>query len=61
MLVLTRRNGESIIIEGKIEIKVLKIKGSQVHLGIDAPREVTVHRKEVWLKIRQEKGLNIRR
>lgn len=55
MLVLTRRKGESIILQDRIEIKVLKIRGSQVHIGIDAPREVTVHRKEVWLRICQEK------
>jgi len=51
MLVLTRRAGESIIIDDKIELKVLKIRGSQVHLGIDAPRQAAVHRKEVWLRI----------
>ena len=54
MLVLTRKTGQSIIISDKIEIKVLKIRGSQVHLGIAAPREVTAHRKEVWLRIREE-------
>ena len=57
MLVLTRRTGESIIIDDRIEIKVLKIKGSQVHLGIDAPREAIVHRKEVWLRIQAEKSV----
>ncbi|MEJ2131429.1 MAG: carbon storage regulator CsrA [Gammaproteobacteria bacterium] len=57
MLVLTRRTGESIIVDDKIEIKVLKIKGSQVHLGIDAPREAVVHRKEVWLRIQAEKNV----
>ena len=51
MLVLTRRAGESIMIDNEIELKVLKIRGSQVHLGIDAPKESAVHRKEVWLRI----------
>ena len=51
MLVLTRRAGESIMIDDKIELKVLKIRGSQVHLGIEAPRQAAVHRKEVWLRI----------
>ena len=51
MLVLTRRAGESIMIDDKIELKVLKIRGSQVHLGIEAPRAAAVHRKEVWLRI----------
>jgi len=45
MLVLTRRAGESIMIDD------VKIRGSQVHLGIEAPRQAAVHRKEVWLRI----------
>ena len=54
MLVLTRRAGESIMIDDEIELKVLKIRGSQVHLGIDAPKDATVHRKEVWIRIHGE-------
>ena len=54
MLVLTRRAGESIMIDDEIELKVLKIRGSQVHLGIDAPKRAAVHRKEVWLRIQGE-------
>ncbi|MCR9278980.1 MAG: carbon storage regulator CsrA [Pseudomonadaceae bacterium] len=54
MLVLTRRAGESIMIDDEIELKVLKIRGSQVHLGIDAPKNAAVHRKEVWLRIRED-------
>jgi carbon storage regulator len=54
MLVLTRRAGESIMIDDEIELKVLKIRGSQVHLGIDAPKRAAVHRKEVWLRIQDE-------
>ena len=54
MLVLTRRAGESIMIDNDIELKVLKIRGSQVHLGIDAPKKAAVHRKEVWLRIHGE-------
>jgi carbon storage regulator len=54
MLVLTRRAGESIMIDDEIELKVLKIRGSQVHLGIDAPRKAAVHRKEVWIRIHGE-------
>lgn len=56
MLVLTRRAGESIMIDDKIELKVLKIRGSQVHLGIEAPRQAAVHRKEVWLRIQDDQG-----
>ncbi len=51
MLVLTRRAGESIMIDGRIELKVLRIKGSQVHIGIEAPRETAIHRKEVWVRL----------
>ena len=54
MLVLTRRAGESIMIDDEIELKVLKIRGSQVHLGIDAPKHAAVHRKEVWLRIQED-------
>ena len=54
MLVLTRRAGESIMIDDDIELKVLKIRGSQVHLGIEAPKQAAVHRKEVWLRIQTE-------
>ena len=51
MLVLTRRAGESIMIDGRIELKVLRIKGSQVHVGIEAPQDTKIHRKEVWLRL----------
>jgi carbon storage regulator len=54
MLVLTRRASESIMIDGRIELKVLRIKGSQVHIGIEAPRETTIHRKEVWVRLQDE-------
>ncbi len=53
MLVLTRRAGESVMIDGNIEIKVLRIRGNQVHLGIDAPAETLVHRQEVWVRLQQ--------
>ena len=58
MLVLTRRAGESIMIDGQIELKVLRIKGSQVHIGIEAPRETAIHRKEVWVRM-QDAGEDI--
>lgn len=54
MLVLTRRAGESVMIDGHIEIKVLRIRGNQVHLGIDAPSETLVHRHEVWVRLQQD-------
>lgn len=54
MLVLTRKENESIIIGNEIEVKVLDLKDNQVKLGIVAPRAVTVHRREVYLAIQAE-------
>ena len=54
MLVLTRRPGESIVVGQNIVITVIEIKGGQVRIGIDAPREVQVHREEVYEQVRQE-------
>ena len=56
MLILTRRMGESLIIDDDIKIKVLSIKGRQVRIGIDAPKEVAVHREEIYKRIQQEQG-----
>jgi carbon storage regulator len=50
MLVLTRKTGQSIVIDGGIEITVLEVRGEQVRLGIAAPREIKVNRKELLLK-----------
>lgn len=47
MLVLTRNKNESIVIAGNIEIVVVEVRGDKVRLGINAPKEVSVHRKEV--------------
>ncbi len=54
MLVLTRKEDESIMIGDDIEVKVLDVKEHQVKLGIDAPRSVVVHRREVYLAIQAE-------
>ncbi len=54
MLVLTRRENESIMIGDSIEVKLLDVKENQVKLGIAAPRDVPVHRKEVYLAIKAE-------
>ncbi len=58
MLILTRRIGESLIIGDQITITTLNIKGNQVRLGIDAPKNVPVHREEVYLRIQEEKQKN---
>ena len=54
MLVLTRKEDESIMIGDDVEVKVLDLKDNQVKLGIVAPREVAVHRQEVYLAIQEE-------
>ncbi|MCH7959399.1 MAG: carbon storage regulator CsrA [Candidatus Hydrogenedentes bacterium] len=54
MLVLTRKENESIMIGDDIEVKLLDIKDRQVKVGITAPREIAVHRREIYLAIRDE-------
>ena len=54
MLILTRKSGEGIRIGDNITLKVIEIRGNQVRLGIDAPRSVQVHRKEVYDAIKRE-------
>lgn len=54
MLVLSRRPGESIIINDNIELKIVEVKGEYVKLGITAPRSIPVHRKEVFEAIQRE-------
>jgi carbon storage regulator len=56
MLVLTRKSNQSIMIGDDIEVSVLAIMGEKVRIGIQAPREVPVFRKEVYLEIQQERG-----
>ncbi len=51
MLALSRKKGEALVISNNIEVTVLEIKGDQVKLGISAPREVPVYRKEIYLQI----------
>ncbi|MEK9173069.1 MAG: carbon storage regulator CsrA [Patescibacteria group bacterium] len=55
MLILTRKSGESIIIDGVTKIIVLGFQGSQVKLGIDSPRDIEVHREEIYLQIEKQK------
>ena len=56
MLILTRRISEAIMIGDDICITVLGIEGNQVKLGIDAPRDIAVHREEIYERIQQEKN-----
>ncbi len=55
MLILTRHINESIMIGDDIEIKILDIIGRQAKIGIDAPREIEVHREEVYERIQRQK------
>ncbi|HEY8583371.1 MAG TPA: carbon storage regulator CsrA [Capillimicrobium sp.] len=56
MLVLTRKSNQSIMIGDDIEISVLSIMGEKVRIGIQAPRDIPVFRKEVYLEIQEERG-----
>lgn len=56
MLVLTRKSNQSIMIGDNIEISVLSIMGEKVRIGIQAPRDIPVFRKEVYLEIQAERG-----
>ncbi len=54
MLILTRRVGETIVIGDEITLTVLGVKGNQVRIGANAPKEVSVHREEIYNKIKEE-------
>ena len=53
MLVLTRRAGESLVIGDSVVVRVLEVRGDVVRIGIDAPRDVQVHRQEVYEAVRE--------
>lgn len=56
MLILTRRVGESLIISDDMKVTVLGIKGNQIRIGVSAPRDVAVHREEIYNRILRERG-----
>jgi carbon storage regulator len=59
MLILTRRVGETLMIGGDVAITVLGVKGNQVRIGVKAPKDVAVHREEIFEKIRHEDGTKV--
>lgn len=56
MLILTRKTGESMMIGDNITVTVMGVKGNQIRIGVDAPKEVEVHREEIYQKIAQGKN-----
>ncbi len=54
MLILTRRVGETLMIGNQVTVTVLGIKGNQVRIGVNAPKDITVHRQEIYERIRSD-------
>ena len=57
MLILTRRVGETVMIGNDVTVTVLGVKGNQVRVGINAPKNVAVHREEIYERIKREQGM----
>lgn len=55
MLILTRRVGETLMVGDDVTVTVLGVKGNQVRIGVDAPKDVAVHREEIYQRIQKEK------
>jgi carbon storage regulator len=58
MLILTRRVGETLMIGADVTVTVMGVKGTQVRIGVDAPKDITVHREEIYERIMQEAPLD---
>ena len=59
MLALTRKKGEALVINNNVEVTILEIRGDQIKIGVKAPKEVPVYRKEVYLQIQKENKASV--
>lgn len=57
MLILTRRVGETLVIGDNVKVEILRVKGHQVRIGVDAPKDVSVHREEIYKRIQKKRSM----